>query len=379
MEDIYSFFSRLATSSGSVNLGQGIPCHDTPPDLIDALVNATKKGMNQYSHGFGLPFLREQISKLIYSREGIYIDPESEITITAGATEALYCAITSQLSAGDEAIIFDPGYDSYPPVIEKTGAKAVTVPININELSVDWNIVREKITKNTKLIVINTPQNPTGLTLDKDDFRELREISNSNGLVVISDEVYEDYVYTPSQHIGVLSNCRLHNSFKIGSFGKSFNVTGWKVGYCIAPKKLTDQLRQIHSITNFCISTPFQHAIAEFLFITNNQFSPIAPYYEKKLKVFQEAFLGIDVEFRWPHGGIFSLMDISKISEGRTDHEVALELAEQGVFSSIPLSNFYISGEFESPFLRLCIAKSDEDIYRSAHCLKSYLTQPRKR
>lgn len=263
---IFTVMSALAQQHDAINLSQGFPDYDIDPRLSDFLTDATAKGYNQYSPMAGLPALRNAIAQDVAKRYGVSIDPDAEITITPGATYAIYTAFTSILQPGDEVIVLEPAYDSYIPNIETNGAKAVVVPLSLPGFKVEWDRVKDAITPRTKAIIVNTPHNPTGAVWSKEDWDELADLVRNTEIMILSDEVYEQLVYDGRQHYSVLQHEELcSRSFALFSFGKVFHNTGWKIGYCIAPAAMTTAFRRIHQFLCFAVNTPAQYAIANYL------------------------------------------------------------------------------------------------------------------
>ncbi len=263
---IFSVMSQLAMEHQAVNLGQGFPDFEPPPPLRDAMTRAMSEGRNQYAPGIGLPTLREQIALKTERMYGRKISADSEITVTSGATEALFAAIAAVVRAGDEVIVFDPAYDSYEPAIELQGARAVHIPLVAPTFAVDWQRVRDAVTPRTRMILINSPHNPTGAVLSSADLEELAAIVRNTEIVVLSDEVYEHIVYDGAQHESVLRHPELaERSFVVSSFGKTYHCTGWKLGYAVAPKALSAEFRKVHQYLTFCTFHPAQVAFAEFM------------------------------------------------------------------------------------------------------------------
>ncbi|MBP8074018.1 MAG: aminotransferase class I/II-fold pyridoxal phosphate-dependent enzyme, partial [Bacteroidia bacterium] len=263
---IFSVMSALANAHGAINLSQGFPDFSMDPRMKSLVTEAMAKGFNQYTAATGLPALREQISALATECYGIEVNPESEVTVTSGGTEALFCAIAATISEGDEVIVFEPCYDSYVPVIELFGGVPIYVPLDFPDYKINWQNVKKRVSSRTRMIILNSPHNPTGSTLDAADLAELAKIVQANPIVILSDEVYEHIIFDGADHQSILRHKDLaKRSFVVSSFGKTFHATGWKVGYCIAPEHLSKEFRKIHQFVTFSTSTPFQWAIAEYM------------------------------------------------------------------------------------------------------------------
>ena len=258
--------SRLAAETGAVNLGQGFPDFQPPARLRELVAQHLAAGHNQYAPMAGLPALCEAIAEQAARRHGWTIDPAQEVTITAGATEALFAAIHAIVRAGDEVIVLDPSYDSYGPAAQLAGARLVRVPLALPDFRIDFDRLAAAINARTRLLIVNTPLNPAGAVLDAGDWDRIADLLETNDAYVLSDEVYEPLVYDGRRHVGALSNRRLRQrAFSVFSFGKTYNATGWKVGYCVAAPSLTTEFRKVHQFLTFSVSTPMQHAIADFM------------------------------------------------------------------------------------------------------------------
>src|SRR5690554_3558969 len=257
--NIFTYMSVLAAQHKAVNLAQGFPDFGSDPALLDLLNHYAQKGMNQYAPGIGLPALREQISEYLFRRDQSRYHADNEITVTVGATEALFCCISAFVGPGDEAIILEPAYDTYEPTIELVGGVVKRVQLKAPEFQVDWDQLKQQISPKTAVIILNTPHNPSGTILSRADLEQLAALIADTNIVVISDEVYADMVFAPQKHTSASAIAELRDrSVVIGSFGKSFHITGWKAGFCAAPAVLTDELRKIHNLTTFSVHTPSQ-------------------------------------------------------------------------------------------------------------------------
>jgi len=311
--------------------------------------------------------LREAISKKVFASTNTEYHPESEITITSGATEALYVAISTVVNLGDEVIVFEPAYDSYVPAIEMNGGIPVFVTLDPQYEYIDWEIVCSKVTEKTKAIVVNTPHNPTGKVWTASDLEQLDLLAEKNNLFVISDEVYEHIVFDGLQHISAASIPSLAaRTFLCGSFGKTFHVTGWKVGYCLAPKEFTAEFRKIHQFMVFSVITPFQFSLAEFLKEPDHYLS-LSSFYERKRNIFNEAIKDTGLILKPSEGSYFQNVSYQNLSE---EHDLVLaeRLTKEAGIASIPISAFY--GEpTDFRVLRFCFAKNDDTLLRAAELL----------
>ena len=365
---IFTRMSALAAQHEALNLSQGFPDFPPPARLAEALGEHALRGHNQYAPMAGLPRLREAIAGQLARHRGVSADPESEITVVPGATEGIFCAITAVVRPGDEVIVLDPVYDSYEPAIELAGGRAVHVPLLPGDFSIDWDRVRAAITPRTRLFMLNSPHNPCGSVISGDDIDTLAQLANAHDFLVCSDEVYEHLVYDDRTHHSVLSHRALRErSFAHFSFGKTFSVTGWKTGYCVAPPDLTVELRKVHQYVAFVAVTPVQHALTDFIEAEPDYPAALAAEYQARRDLFLGALEGS--RFRWTKaaGSYFQLLDYSAISD-----EVDTALCERwtrdiGV-ASIPISLFYAEPP-EQRVLRFCFAKSDAVLKQAAERL----------
>ncbi|MDG2539870.1 pyridoxal phosphate-dependent aminotransferase [Dyella jiangningensis] len=365
---IFSVMSQLAVEHKAVNLGQGFPDFEPPEVLREAVTRAMSEGRNQYAPGIGLQPLREQIALKTERMYGHKLSADTEVTVTSGATEALFAAIAAVVRAGDEVIVFDPAYDSYEPAIELQGARAVHIPLQAPTFSVDWERVRDAVTPKTRMILINSPHNPTGAVLSSADLDELAAIVRDTEIVVLSDEVYEHIVYDGAHHQSVLRHAELAaRSFVVSSFGKTYHCTGWKVGYAVAPKALSAEFRKVHQYLTFCTFHPAQVAFAEFMASTPEHYLELPAFYQAKRDRFRELikpsrFTLLDVP-----GGYFQLVDYSAISN-KDDVAFCEWMVREGGVAAIPLTPFYETAP-GTHLLRLCFAKSDATMEAAAERL----------
>lgn len=364
---IFTVMSALARTHGAVNLSQGFPDFQCDPVLTDLVGKYIHEGMNQYAPSSGLPVLRERISNMVKELYDAEYDPGSEITVTSGATEALFCAISAVVNEGDEVILLEPVYDSYVPVIELNGGRPVFVSLEAPDFKVNWENLKKHINSRTRLIMINSPHNPTGAVLSHEDMEELQKIVRSNNIFIISDEVYEHIIFDGLSHQSVARYPELASqSFIISSFGKTFHATGWKVGYCLAPKALSKEFRKIHQFVTFSTSTPFQYAIADYM-KDSTRVTELGAFYQEKRDYFRNAIAGSRFKILPCHGTYFQLLDYSAISDEK-DREFAERITIEHKIASIPLSPFYHHGTDER-ILRFCFAKENETLDRAAEIL----------
>jgi methionine aminotransferase len=352
--------SAMAQEENAINLSQGFPDFPVDPELGRLLNEAFEKGLNQYPPMAGRLGLREQLAAKIKTLYQVDLDPEREITITAGATEALFNAFACLLTEGDEAILFAPAYDSYDPVIRLFGAKARYSYLHAPHFRPDWEEVEEMINDKTRLIVINSPHNPTGSVLRKEDMEELKRICLNHGLWIISDEVYEHLIFDGLQHHSVLEDETLrYISFAIFSFGKTFHATGWKIGYAVAPPELSEEFRKIHQFNTFSVNHTAQYALEAYM-AQGDQWSELGSFYQRKRDLFAQGIKNDTFELLPCHGTYFQSMRYNE-STGKGDREMAEWLTRRFKIASIPLSPFYPKGENDN-LLRFCFAKEDSTL-----------------
>jgi methionine aminotransferase len=365
---IFSVMSQLALEHKAVNLGQGFPDFEPPEALRDAITRAMAEGKNQYAPGVGIPKLREQIASKTERLYGHRVSPDTEVTVTSGATEALFSAIAAVVRAGDEVIVFDPCYDSYEPAIELQGATAVHLPLTLPSFAIDWQRVREAITPRTRMILINSPHNPSGAVLSRADLDELAAIVRNTSIVVLSDEVYEHIVFDGQEHQSVLRHEELAGrSIVVSSFGKTYHCTGWKVGYAVAPKALTAEFRKVHQYLTFCTFNPAQWAFAEFLESSPEHYLELPAFYQAKRDRFRALIAPSRLKLLDVPGGYFQLVDYSAIRDV-DDINFSEWLVREGGVAAIPLSPFYESAP-DTRLVRLCFAKNDATMEAAAELL----------
>jgi methionine transaminase len=365
---IFTVMSRLAADLGAINLSQGFPDFDCDPALVDAVAEHMRRGQNQYAPMQGVLRLREAIAAKYEWAYGRRYDPESEITVTSGGTEGIFDAIAATTTAGDEVIVFEPCYDSYVPAIALSGATPVFIPLRFPDYSIDWDDVRRAVTPRTRMIVLNTPHNPTGAVLGPDDIAALSTLVDEKDLLVLADEVYEHIIFDGIRHESMARHDLLAaRSFIVGSFGKTYHTTGWKVGYTIAPAALTTEFRKVHQFVTFSTNTPVQHAIADFL-ETRRGLAELAPFFQAK----RDLFLRLMSSSRFTplpcRGSYFQLLDYSAITD-EPDADFAIRLTREHGVASIPTSPF-LYREKAPAVLRFCFAKKDETLRRAAERLR---------
>ena len=368
---IFTVISRRAAETGAVNLGQGFPDYPIDPRLAQLVHEAMLAGHNQYAPMPGVPALLEQIALKVGRVYGVNVDPAQQVTVTLGATEGLYSAIQALVGPGDEAIIFDPAYDSYDPAVRLAGAQCVHVPLQPPTFRPDWDQVRAALTPRTRLVIINSPQNPACSCLDVADLNALAELLRGRECVVLADEVYEHMVFDGAQHASVLKHAELRErSVAVYSFGKTLHATGLRIGYTVAPPALTAQLRKVHQFNTFAIATSLQHAIAGYLSERPGCGSDLPAFFQAKRDRLVALLAGSGFRVSPSAGSYFQLIDYSEVSD-RPDIEVAHALIDNAGVASIPLSVFYR----EPPtmhLLRLCFAKREETLVEGARRLRAW-------
>ncbi|HZX71936.1 MAG TPA: pyridoxal phosphate-dependent aminotransferase [Rhodanobacter sp.] len=364
---IFSVMSQLALQHKAVNLGQGFPDFEPPQELRDALNRAMNDGRNQYAPMHGTAGLREQIALKTERLYGRKLNLDTDITVTSGATEAIFAAIAATVRAGEEVIVFDPAYDCYEPAIDLQGARAVHIPLTVPTFAIDWQRVRDVVTPKTRMIMINSPHNPSGAVLSAADLDELAAIVRDTDIVVLSDEVYEHIVYDGA-HESVLRHPELaERSIVISSFGKTYHCTGWKVGYAVAPAALSAEFRKVHQYLTFCTFHPAQVAFAEFMASNPEHYLELAAFYQAKRDRFRALLAPSRFKLLDVPGGYFQLVDYSAIRD-EDDLTFSRWLVEQSGVAAIPLTPFYESAP-GTRLLRLCFAKSDATMEAAAERL----------
>ncbi len=364
---IFTVMSKLASQHDAINLSQGFPNFGASPKLIDLVTQAMQKGYNQYAPMPGLPSLREIIAHKTNSLYASNYNPETEVTVTSGATQAIFTIIATFVHPGDEVIVFKPAYDSYEPSIELYGGTIVPVQLSAPDFNVDWQDVASKITSKTKMIIINTPHNPTGSVLSKDDMLQLEKLLKNTNIILLSDEVYEHIIFDKQQHQSAARFPGLvERSFITGSFGKTFHTTGWKMGYCLAPEALMVEFRKVHQYNVFCTSHPMQYALAEYL-KTPDHYLSLPDFYQKKRDLFLSLLKDSRFTFSPASGTYFQILGYSKITD-EGDMAFAERLTKEHKIASIPISVFNLNQQ-DDKVLRFCFAKTEDTIKRAADIL----------
>ena len=365
---IFAIMSKMAADHGAINLSQGFPDFNVDPVVIDLIHQYMKAGHNQYAPMPGAPALRNIIAEVIFKTYNHKVNPETEITISAGATEALYASIAAFVHPGDEVIVFDPAYDSYNPAIRLNGGVPVHINLRYPDFSIDWEEVKSRITSRTRMIMVNTPQNPSGALLSSQDLKKLESLAEENDLIVLSDEVYERIIFDDIRHESVLHYPNLaKRSIAVFSFGKTFHATGWKVGYAIAPEALTREIRKTHQFITFSVNTPVQLALAEYM-KTPAHYENLGSFYQQKRDYFLQGIKGSSFEPILCHGSYFQSLSYKNISS-LPDRQMAEELTIKHKVASVPVSVFY-NDKTDNKLLRFCFAKSEQTLDQAMEILR---------
>jgi methionine aminotransferase len=368
---IFTKMSALALEQGALNLSQGFPGFDCAPALQE-LVQHYSKGHNQYAPMAGVPVLRQSLATKTATFYNIPVDADTEVTIVSGATEALFAAIHCCVSPGDEVILFDPSYDAYDPMVRLAGGIPIHIPLKAsNNFAIDWEEMASKISPRTRAILVNSPHNPTGAVWSMADLDAFAEVVKGTNILIVSDEVYEHIVFDGAKHASVLLHPELRKrSFVCGSFGKTYHITGWKIGYCIAPAFLTSEFRKLHQWVTFSSATPLQYALADYL-KEPSHYLGLSDFYQKKRDLFASQFKGSRWKILPSAGSFFQCLDYSAISDEK-DMDLADRLTRDIKVASIPVSVFYETDPGDK-ILRFCFAKEDEMLVEAARRLVQIL------
>jgi methionine transaminase len=371
---IFTVMSRRAAEENALNIGQGFPDYPIDPRLSNSLIEVIGEGRNQYAPMEGTLELREQISNKLKTCYGRRFDPQTEITVTCGGTESLYDAIQAAVGPGDEAIIFDPAYDSYEPAVRLAGARCLRIALKPPAFGFDWDEVRRAISGRTRLIIINSPQNPSCTVATGEDLDHLAACIRDRPITVIADEVYEHVLFDGRRHQSVLAHPELRErSYAVFSFGKTLHATGWRVGYCVAPEQMTRELRKVHQFNTFSIASPLQYAIARYLGAFPDAWQGLAAFFEAKRDLLAACLKGSGMEPLPAAGTYFQLVDYGAISQD-DDLKFADRLIREAKVAVIPLSPFY-SQPPRMTLVRLCIAKRDETLREAGTRLLAFANQ----
>ena len=372
---IFTVISRRATELGALNVGQGFPDFPVDPRLVGRVTEAMEEGRNQYAHGDGLPELRLAIATKLARAHGVEVDPETEVTVTCGGTEALFSAIQALVHPGDEVIVFDPAYDAYEPAIRLAGGRCLRLPLLPPSFQIDFDRLRASLSPRTRLLVLNTPHNPACVVHGRESLDELARVLRDHDVRVLSDEVYEHVVFDGVAHASVLAHPELRErSLAVLSFGKTLHVTGWRVGCCVATRPLTTEFRKVHQFNTYTIATPLQLGIARYLQDGDACWSGLAAFFQRKRDLLGAALQGSGFEPLPSRGTYFQLLDYSALADA-PDVEFADALIREGGVALIPLSPFY-----QAPpamrLLRICFAKRDETLALAAERLRAFARHP---
>ncbi len=364
---IFSVMSNLATANKAINLSQGFPDFACDPKLINLITKSMRAGNNQYAPMPGILALREILAQKMEDMHLAKYDPETEITITAGGTQAIYTAISAVIREGDEVIVFEPTYDCYQPAIELNGGKTIYHQLKAPTYEIEWDQVKKRMNHRTKMIIINTPHNPTGTIMTEADMHQLEKLVAGTDIIILSDEVYEHIIFDGAIHQSVARFPLLaERSFIISSFGKTFHTTGWKMGYCVAPKKMMTEFRKVHQFMVFSVNSAIQYALADYLKNKENYLN-LNNFYQQKRDYFCKLIEGSAFKFKPSAGTYFQLLDYSALSKEK-DTLYAEDLTKKNKIASIPMSAFY--HEFvDNHILRICFAKKKETLEKAAAIL----------
>ena len=364
---IFTVMGALASEHNAINLSQGFPNFEPDQQLLDLAKNAMNSGRNQYAPMPGILELRQAISDKFSILYNSTYHPENEITVTAGATQAIYTIISTFIRQDDEVILFCPAYDCYAPAIEVNGGKVLPIQLRGPSYKVDWNEVRQNISSKTKMIIINSPQNPSGTIFSRNDMIQLEELTKNTNIIVLSDEVYEHIIFDGQKHQSACLFSDLKSrSFIVASFGKTFHVTGWKVGYCCAPKVLMDEFKKVHQFNVFCVNHPMQKAVADYL-KKPSHYLELSDFYQEKRDLFLGFIQGSRFKFTPSQGTYFQGLDYTVITNEK-DVDFSKRLILEHKIASIPLSVFNSNGQDDS-ILRFCFAKKNETLKRAAEII----------
>ena len=368
---IFTVMSRRAIDEGALNVGQGFPDYPIDPRLSQALIAAVAEGHNQYAPMEGVPLLREHIARKLKASYGVEVDPVAEITITCGGTEALYDTIQAVVGPGDEAIVFDPAYDAYEPAVRLAGGRCMRVPLTPPAFAFDWDLIRAHLSERTRLVIVNSPQNPSCTVATRADLDALAALIRDRPISILADEVYESVLFDGRRHASVLAHPELRaRSFAVFSFGKALHATGWRTGYCVAPAALTRELRKVHQFNTFSIVAPLQHAIARYLGECPDAWSSLAGFFQAKRDLLSGLLRGSGFEPLAAAGTYFILVDYGALSRA-SDVDFADRLIREAKVATIPLSPFYAAPP-PMTLLRLCLAKRDETLATAAERLRAF-------
>ncbi|MCL9655075.1 pyridoxal phosphate-dependent aminotransferase [Pseudomonas protegens] len=367
---IFTQMSQLAVETGALNLSQGFPDFEGPQALRDAVGRHIANGHNQYAPMTGLPALRQQVAAKIARSYGVEVNADSEVTITPGATQAIFCAIQAVIQRGDEVIVFDPCYDSYEPAVELAGGRCVHVQLGLDDFAIDWQKLGEALSPSTRMIILNTPHNPSGALISRAELDQLAALIRDRDIYLVSDEVYEHLVFDGVPHVSVLAHEELYpRAFVVSSFGKTYHVTGWKTGYVVAPPALSAELRKVHQYVSFCGVTPLQYALADFMAECPEHVEQLPAFYQAKRDLFCDLLSPSRFSFTRVAGTYFQLVDYSQIRPDLNDVDMATWMTREHGVAAIPVSVFYQQPPQGQRLVRLCFAKREETLRQAAEKL----------
>ncbi len=367
---IFTRMSQLAMETGALNLSQGFPDFDGPLALRDAVGRHIAAGHNQYTAMTGLPALREQVAAKIARCYGSTVNADTEVTITPGATQAIFCAIQALVQPGDEVIVFDPCYDSYEPSVELAGGRCVHVPLALPDFAIDWQRFTDALSDKTRLIILNSPHNPSGALISRAELDQLASLIRDRDVYLVSDEVYEHLVFDGVTHTSVLAHEELYQrAFVVSSFGKTYHVTGWKTGYVVAPPALTAELRKVHQYVSFCGVTPLQWALADFMSEQPQHVTELPGFYQAKRDLFCDLLKDSRFSFTPTPGTYFQLADYSAIRDDLDDVAMSEWLTREHGVATIPVSVFYQQAPKDLRLVRFCFAKREDTLRQAAEKL----------
>ena len=373
---IFAVMSSMAKEYDAVNLSQGFPDFQVSKELISLVNKYMSDGFNQYAPMPGIPELRKQLSKKAEKQYSKTYNPDTEITITAGGTQALHSTISTIISDGDEVIIFEPAYDSYAPVVKLNGGRPVYIKLKQPDYLIDWEEVNRAVNSNTRLIILNTPHNPTGKVFSDEDILSLKKVVSGTKILILSDEVYEHIIFDGKSHNSLAKYPELADrSILVYSFGKIYHATGWKVGYCMAPEKITDEIRKIHQFSVFSVNTPVQYALAEFI-QKEEEYLSLSEFYQEKRDYFNEMLIKIGFDIVPASGSYFQIVNFNTLTD-ETDFQLAERLVKKFGIAAVPMSSFYHNEE-NTKTLRFCFAKTNDVLEQAAEKLENFYTQAKK-
>lgn len=378
---IFTVMSKMAQEFDAINLSQGFPDFEPPEALIEAFRYRLSAGHHQYPPMHGIPALRTQIQKKVARYHQVFVDPETEVTITSGATEAIFVTVQALVRQGDEVVIFDPAFDAYAPAVTLAGGTAKHLPLTGTQFEIDVDALTRAVSPRTRLLIINSPHNPCGGLIAQAVLEHIADLADKHDFYVLSDEVYEHMVFDGQRHVSAIEIPALRKrTFMISSFGKTLHATGWKVAYCVAPPTLTVEFRKIHQFVTFTTHTPCQWAIADFLAKDGGHVEALPAFYEKKRDLFKALFEPLGFQLTPSRGTYFQLANYSAIPalRGLTDKDCANTLTQKFGVAAIPISVFYDRPPQDQRLIRFCFAKDDETLRQAARRLETRLNERRK-